>query len=226
MSDGGLYKGPSGQALFGNGRELYASGSNFSMGSSTGRKVSNAKRTDGYCEDHTGEVESECVEASTSPVCTSGESAAPENADVVGSNPAPSANFKSVGSSVVERGVNNPPTQVESEPKESAGGSADLKEDTRGEADTKRGRQLHAGGRWFESIPTDQSLVDYLNGLRPGERVIETGRSCIEGLMGTIYHGKQWEICVLWDANPNATPSGRMGTSVTGGARRVFDAPQ
>ena len=69
---------------------------------------------------------------------------------------------------------------------------------------------------------TGSALVEYLKGLKPGERVVETGRSCLQGCEGTVYLGKQGEVCVLWDKKPGE--GGQMGTSVTGGARRVTEA--
>lgn len=65
------------------------------------------------------------------------------------------------------------------------------------------------------------ALVTYLKGLQPGERVIETERSCLFGQEGTVYHNKDGGICVLWDKKPGE--DGQMGTSVTGGSRRVSE---
>ena len=69
---------------------------------------------------------------------------------------------------------------------------------------------------------TGTALTEYLNGLKPGERVVETGRSCLQGREGTVYLGRLGEVCVLWDKKPGE--SGQMGTSVTGGSRRVSQA--
>lgn len=69
---------------------------------------------------------------------------------------------------------------------------------------------------------TGSALVEYLKALKPGERVVETGRSCLQGREGTVYLGKQGEVCVLWDKKRGE--DGQMGTSVTGGTRRVTEA--
>ena len=71
----------------------------------------------------------------------------------------------------------------------------------------------------------DDELRKYLNGLEVDERVIETGQSCMTGRTGTVYisenEGTKGSKCVKWDAPAGET--GRMGTSVTGGTRRIAD---
>ncbi len=65
-------------------------------------------------------------------------------------------------------------------------------------------------------------LMDYLRGLKPGERVQETDRtSCLRDRKGTIYLSASGGQCVMWDRLPGER--GQMGTSVTGGTRRVDD---
>lgn len=63
---------------------------------------------------------------------------------------------------------------------------------------------------------------DYLKSLKVGERVIETGRSCMRGATGVVYRSKNKgtyrAMCVLWDL-----PDGKMGTSITHGTRRITD---
>lgn len=67
------------------------------------------------------------------------------------------------------------------------------------------------------------ALVEYLQSLKDGERVQETTPSAFYGMHGDVYRNKEGSVCVLWDAFPNET--GRTGTSVTGGTRRVSDLP-
>jgi len=73
----------------------------------------------------------------------------------------------------------------------------------------------------FMEPRTNEQLITYLNGLLPGERVIETGRSGLQGRQGTVYVSKEGHTCVMWDVKPGE--EGQMGTTVTGGARRVKD---
>lgn len=68
---------------------------------------------------------------------------------------------------------------------------------------------------------SNEDLDRYLQGLVPGERVVETGRSCLQGRFGTVYRGTEGSICVRWDKHEGE--DGQMGTSVTGGTRRVCD---
>ena len=66
---------------------------------------------------------------------------------------------------------------------------------------------------------TNEQVVEYLKGLKPGEQVIETGNSCMKGKKGVVYIGQGKEskgsICVMWE--------GGMGTSATWGTRRITD---
>lgn len=66
---------------------------------------------------------------------------------------------------------------------------------------------------------TDDEVRAYLNGLKPGEKVIETGNSCMRGKTGVVYIGKSkismGTVCVRW--------SDGTGTSATWGTRRISD---
>ena len=64
-----------------------------------------------------------------------------------------------------------------------------------------------------------EAVIAYLKGLKAGERVVETGRSGLQGREGTVYLNEKGDICVLWDKRPGE--NGQMGSSVTWGARRV-----
>lgn len=67
---------------------------------------------------------------------------------------------------------------------------------------------------------TGPEVLAYLQGLQVGERVIETGQSCMFGKVGTVYQSTSGGgICVRWELE-----EGRMGTSVTWGTRRLADA--
>jgi hypothetical protein len=70
---------------------------------------------------------------------------------------------------------------------------------------------------------TDEEFVEFVKGLQPGERVVETGDCGMKGRTGEVYisDGEMTKgaKCVRWDALPGET--GRMGTSVTHGTRRV-----
>jgi hypothetical protein len=65
------------------------------------------------------------------------------------------------------------------------------------------------------------TLRDYILGFKDGERVIETSLSALHGRMGTIYHNKDGGVCIMWDECQRQRPPGKMGTSFTGGARRL-----
>ena len=54
-----------------------------------------------------------------------------------------------------------------------------------------------------------------------GERVIETSRSCLFQRQGVTYFDKGNILCVRWDKLEGE--SGQMGTSITGGCRRISD---
>ena len=71
----------------------------------------------------------------------------------------------------------------------------------------------------------DDEVREYLRSLKPGERVIETGQSCMTGRKGTVYISEnemtKGSICVRWDKLPGE--NGTMGTSATWGTRRLAD---
>lgn len=68
---------------------------------------------------------------------------------------------------------------------------------------------------------TGPEVVEYLRGLRPGEKVIETGQSGMQGAVGEVYTNGDGVTCVKWDIG-----GGRwMGTSVTWGSRRIVFGP-
>lgn len=72
---------------------------------------------------------------------------------------------------------------------------------------------------------SSEELREYILSMKDGERVIETGRSALYGKQGTIYHNKDGVTCILWDYDHNSIPPGQMGTSFTGGARRIEATP-
>jgi hypothetical protein len=65
---------------------------------------------------------------------------------------------------------------------------------------------------------SDEELVTYIESMEDGERVIELGVSGQKGWKGTIYHNKDGDTCIRWDALPDG---GQLSTSFTGGARRI-----
>jgi hypothetical protein len=67
------------------------------------------------------------------------------------------------------------------------------------------------------TLNNDQ-VREYLRSLREGERVVETGQSCMTGRQGVVYI-KDNLPCVKWDKLPGDT--GQMGTSATWGTRRI-----
>jgi len=73
----------------------------------------------------------------------------------------------------------------------------------------------------YESYPpidTSEANLAYISALKPGEKVIECGSGCMQGITGTVYLSKtNGDVCVLWDTKP------KMGTSVTWGTRRIAD---
>lgn len=63
---------------------------------------------------------------------------------------------------------------------------------------------------------TDDEVIAYLRSLKPGEEVIETGKSCMTGKRGVVYISKLTECtCVRWECG--------MGTAATWGTRRIKD---
>lgn len=75
---------------------------------------------------------------------------------------------------------------------------------------------------------THEEFCKYVDGLQPGERVIETGQCGMRGHTGHVYVSNNpgpafGTKCVSWDPWPGET--GRMGTAVTRGTRRISDVP-
>lgn len=66
-----------------------------------------------------------------------------------------------------------------------------------------------------------KQIQEYLKSLEAGERVLETGVSGLRGRAGTVYKNDKGDACVMWDKTHNET--GHMGTSATGGTRRIRD---
>ena len=67
---------------------------------------------------------------------------------------------------------------------------------------------------------TDEATRLYLCGLKVGEEVIEVARSCMFGKRGVVYVSKDsGGLCARWDLGDGTY----MGTSLTGGTRRVTD---
>lgn len=70
----------------------------------------------------------------------------------------------------------------------------------------------------------ESELDEYLKGLKVGERVVETGLNCMKGHEGTVYIPTEGpakgSLCVHWEMKDGVI----MGTSVTGGTRRLRDA--
>lgn len=62
------------------------------------------------------------------------------------------------------------------------------------------------------------TLAAYIDGCKEGDRVCEMGKSCLQGVCGTVYLNEAKNTCIMWDTTP-----GPMGTSFTGGARRLSD---
>ena len=60
----------------------------------------------------------------------------------------------------------------------------------------------------------------YINNLKEGERVVETSRSCMYNKKGTVYINEGGGVCVMWDLD---AAGNRMGTSATGGTRRLSE---
>lgn len=70
-------------------------------------------------------------------------------------------------------------------------------------------------------FPTDKLTVEmreYLLALKEGERVIETSMGALHGRKGVVYFNSEGSICVKWDLGDGQY----MGTTVTGGARRLI----
>lgn len=74
-------------------------------------------------------------------------------------------------------------------------------------------------------MQSEEEVRAYLLGLKPGERVIETTRSCMYRKQGTVYISERGSskdhVYVRWDPDEDG---GVMSTSVTWGTRRLCDA--
>lgn len=68
-----------------------------------------------------------------------------------------------------------------------------------------------------QGCPHDE-LVRYIGTMKDGEIVKETGKSCLHGCLGEIYHNEDGNTCVMWK-----TEEGQIGTSFTHGTRRMTD---
>ena len=71
-------------------------------------------------------------------------------------------------------------------------------------------------------MKTDEEVRQYLRGLKPGERVVETGKCCMTGREGTVYLNDRQLPCVKWDKLEGDT--GHLSTAATWGTRRIPDA--
>ncbi len=64
----------------------------------------------------------------------------------------------------------------------------------------------------------------YLRGLKAGDRVIKTTRSCMYGREGTVVRSRKSDhLCVRWDRDERDNPPGIMTTSITHGTRRITE---
>lgn len=68
-------------------------------------------------------------------------------------------------------------------------------------------------------VDTSPENLAYISALKPGERVQETGGSCMQGKRGVVYLNEEKQTCVRWDMGRREY----MGTSVTWGTRRIAD---
>jgi hypothetical protein len=70
---------------------------------------------------------------------------------------------------------------------------------------------------------TDNEIINHLQSLQPGERVIETSNNCMKGRKGTVYISQnqttKGSICIQWDKLPHE--KSQIGTSATWGTRRI-----
>lgn len=80
--------------------------------------------------------------------------------------------------------------------------------------------QLYSRDLDFDSHRKE--LYKYFKTFVAGERVIETGRSGLYKRKGTTYFS-DWDnsLCVMWDKLEGET--GQIGSSITGGTRRISD---
>lgn len=78
----------------------------------------------------------------------------------------------------------------------------------------------HVRGTEFKVFGTQADIREYILSLKVGERVVETGRSALLGRFGTVYLSTSCGTpCIRWDKLEGE--EGQMGTTVTGGARRL-----
>ena len=69
-------------------------------------------------------------------------------------------------------------------------------------------------------IDLSEANLEYLKGLKVGDKVVEMGQSCMYGKEGVVYESKQgFGLCVKWFLENGSC----MGTSVTHGTRRLSD---
>ena len=65
-----------------------------------------------------------------------------------------------------------------------------------------------------------KEINEYFDTLEVGERVVDTSKSAMYKKQGTIYMNDDNVQCVLWDIDADGC---QMGTSITGGSRRLSD---
>ena len=71
----------------------------------------------------------------------------------------------------------------------------------------------------------EKEIGEYLDGLKAGERVIETSNTMMKGIEGTVYISTEGMskdcVCVLWETTEMF--GAKMGTSATWGTRRITE---
>ena len=67
-----------------------------------------------------------------------------------------------------------------------------------------------------------KTLHKYINSIKDGEIVVETGLSCMNGIKGEVYTNTNGVKCIHWE--PFDDSGNRMKTSFTEGAKRLSDA--
>jgi len=75
-----------------------------------------------------------------------------------------------------------------------------------------------------ETPPLDcpqEELIEFIRSLKPGDRVVERGQSCMTGETGTVVLCGDGRTGVRWDTK--FREGSGMVTSVTGGTRRLQD---
>lgn len=71
-------------------------------------------------------------------------------------------------------------------------------------------------------LPLDcdhEDLRNYILSMEDGQRVQEFGISVLQGRKGTVYRNTGGHVCIMWDKLEGE--EGQMGTTFTGGARRI-----